>query len=187
MLGDSSSDYPANNLLIHVYVPDVDDVFRRALAAGGTEDQAPQQQAGDPDRRGSFKDVAGNTWAVATQNRWIDVRAAPPPGGLTRSSWPCGGWGCRTRPSTRRARSPWRERDQSETPGKSAWPLAAWPKVPTRFLLARDDRLFPAEWMRRVVKERLGITPDEIDGGHCVALSRPKELADRLERYLTER
>jgi pimeloyl-ACP methyl ester carboxylesterase len=59
--------------------------------------------------------------------------------------------------------------------------------VPTRFLLARDDRLFPAEWMRRVVKERLGITPDEIDGGHCVALSRPKELADRLERYLTER
>jgi uncharacterized glyoxalase superfamily protein PhnB len=71
MLGDSSSDYPANNLLIHVYVPDVDDVFRRALAAGGTEDQAPQQQAGDPDRRGSFKDVAGNTWAVATQNRRI--------------------------------------------------------------------------------------------------------------------
>lgn len=67
MLGDSSSDYPANNLLIHVYVPDVDEVFRRALAAGGTEDQAPQQRAGDPDRRGSFKDVTGNTWAVATQ------------------------------------------------------------------------------------------------------------------------
>ena len=40
--------------------------------------------------------------------------------------------------------------------------------------------------MRRVVHERLGITPDEIDGGHLVALSRPKELADRLEKYLTE-
>jgi hypothetical protein len=37
--------------------------------------------------------------------------------------------------------------------------------------------LFPAEWLRRVVKERLGITPDEIDGGHRIALSRPKELA----------
>ena len=33
----------------------------------------------------------------------------------------------------------------------------------------------------------LGITPDEIDGGHCVALSRPSELADRLEAYLDPR
>jgi len=41
--------------------------------------------------------------------------------------------------------------------------------------------------MRRAVRERLGITPDEINGSHCVALSRPKELADRLEAYLTER
>jgi pimeloyl-ACP methyl ester carboxylesterase len=80
-----------------------------------------------------------------------------------------------------------RERGQSETPGEKPWPLEAWPRVPTRLLLARGDRLFPADWMRRVVKERLGITPDEIDGGHCVALSRPKELADRLEAYLTER
>ena len=75
-----------------------------------------------------------------------------------------------------------RERHQSETPGRKPWPLAAWPNVPTRFLLCRDDRLFPADFMRRVVRERLGITPDEIDGSHCVALSRPKELAERQER-----
>lgn len=80
-----------------------------------------------------------------------------------------------------------RTRGQSETPAKKPWPLESWPDVPTRFLLCRDDRLFPADWMRRVVKERLGITPDEIDGGHCVALSRPRELADRLVAYLTER
>jgi pimeloyl-ACP methyl ester carboxylesterase len=61
--------------------------------------------------------------------------------------------------------------------------LDAWPDVPTRFLLCRDDRFFPAEWIRKVVKDRLGITPDEIDGGHCVALSRPRELADRLDSY----
>jgi hypothetical protein len=36
---------------------------------------------------------------------------------------------------------------------------------------------------RRVARERLGITPDEIDGGHTPALSRPHELADRLEAY----
>jgi pimeloyl-ACP methyl ester carboxylesterase len=79
-----------------------------------------------------------------------------------------------------------RERHQSETPGRKPWPPAAWPNVPTRFLLCRDDRLFPADFMRRVVRERLGITPDEIDGSHCVALSRPRELAERLESYRAE-
>jgi len=66
---------------------------------------------------------------------------------------------------------------------REPWPLAAWPDVPTRFLLCRDDRFFPTAFLRRVAEERLGITPDEIDGGHCVALSRPVELADRLEAY----
>jgi pimeloyl-ACP methyl ester carboxylesterase len=80
-----------------------------------------------------------------------------------------------------------RARGQSETPGKEPWPLDAWPEVPTRFLLCRNDRLFPPDWMRRVVKDRLGITPDEIDGSHCVALSRPKELTDRLTAYLSQR
>lgn len=80
-----------------------------------------------------------------------------------------------------------RGRRQSATPGKKPWPLRAWPNVPTRFLLCRDDRFFPAKFMRRVVRERLGITPDEIEGSHCVALSRPKELADRLEAYLGRR
>jgi pimeloyl-ACP methyl ester carboxylesterase len=79
-----------------------------------------------------------------------------------------------------------RVRDQSETPGERPWPLESWPDVPTRFLLCRDDRFFPADWMRRVVKERLGITPDEIDGSHCIALSRPRELADRLAAYVSE-
>jgi pimeloyl-ACP methyl ester carboxylesterase len=79
-----------------------------------------------------------------------------------------------------------RGRDQAETPGLEPWPLDAWPDVPTRYLLCRDDRFFPAEWMRGVVRERLGITPDEIDGGHCPALSRPRELAERLEVYRAE-
>ena len=80
-----------------------------------------------------------------------------------------------------------RGRDQSATPGREPWPLRAWPNVPTRFLLCRDDRFFPAAFLRRVVRERLGITPDEMDGSHCVALSRPKDLADRLEAYRAER
>jgi len=74
-------------------------------------------------------------------------------------------------------------RDQSGTPFESPWPLEAWPDVPTRFLLCRDDRFFPAEFQRRVVFERLGIVPDEMGGGHLPALARPDELVERLERY----
>ena len=79
-----------------------------------------------------------------------------------------------------------RERGQVDTSGIEPWPLAAWPDVPTRFLLCRHDRMFPAGWLRGVVRERLGIVPDEIDGGHYISISRPRELADRLERYRAE-
>jgi pimeloyl-ACP methyl ester carboxylesterase len=75
---------------------------------------------------------------------------------------------------------------QSGTPFEKPWPLAAWPDVPTRFLQGRDDRFFPVEFQRRVVRERLGITPDEMPGGHLVALAQPVELADRLEAYRAE-
>lgn len=78
------------------------------------------------------------------------------------------------------------ERGQSDTQFKKPWPLAAWPDVPTRFLLCRDDRFFPAEFMRRVVKDRLGITPDEMDSGHLPALAKPMELVERLEVYRAE-
>lgn len=74
-------------------------------------------------------------------------------------------------------------RDQSSTPFGEPWPLGAWPDVPTRVLVSRDDRLFPVEFQRRVVKERLEIAPDEMEGGHLVALSRPAELAERLDAY----
>lgn len=73
--------------------------------------------------------------------------------------------------------------DQSDTPFAKPWPLDAWPDVPTTFLLCRDDRLFPAEFQRRVVRDRLGLIPDEMDGGHLPALARPKELVENLEAY----
>jgi hypothetical protein len=77
-------------------------------------------------------------------------------------------------------------RDQSNTPFEKPWPRDSWPDVPTRFLLCRDDRFFPAEFLRRQARERLGIVPDEIDGGHLPALSRPRELAERLVAYRSE-
>jgi pimeloyl-ACP methyl ester carboxylesterase len=74
-------------------------------------------------------------------------------------------------------------REQSGTPFEKPWPLDAWPDVPTRFLLCRDDRFFPAEFLRRVVLQRLGTVPDEMGGGHLPALARPEELVERLEAY----
>lgn len=59
--------------------------------------------------------------------------------------------------------------------------------MPTRFLQGCDDCFFPVEFQRRVVRERLDMTPDEMDGGHLVALSRPEELARKLDNYWKER
>jgi len=75
--------------------------------------------------------------------------------------------------------------DQSGTPLEKPWPGVGggWPDVPTRFLLCRGDRLFPADFQRRIVRERLGLVPDEMDGGHLPALAHPEDLATRLLAY----
>jgi hypothetical protein len=72
----------------------------------------------------------------------------------------------------------------SEAAMDAPWPLAAWPVVPTRFVLCGRDRFFPPALLRRLVPERLDIVPDEIEAGHCVALSRPRELAALLAGYV---
>jgi pimeloyl-ACP methyl ester carboxylesterase len=74
-------------------------------------------------------------------------------------------------------------RHPSEASMASPWPLDAWPDVPTKFVLCSDDRFFPADFFRGLASERLNITADEIVAGHCVALSRPRELAEILESY----
>jgi pimeloyl-ACP methyl ester carboxylesterase len=71
----------------------------------------------------------------------------------------------------------------SEAAMEAPWPLDAWPDVRTKFVLCSEDRFFPPDLFRRLVPERLGITPDEIAASHCVALSRPRELADLLTSY----
>ena len=55
----------------------------------------------------------------------------------------------------------------SEASMAAPWPLAAWPQVPTRFVLCTEDRFFPPKFFRRLVADRLRITPDEIASGHA--------------------
>ena len=77
-----------------------------------------------------------------------------------------------------------RARRESTTAWRTPWPLDAWPDVPTKFVLCRDDHFFPAAFLRRLAAERLGVIADEIPGCHCVALSHPRELAERLVTYI---
>jgi uncharacterized glyoxalase superfamily protein PhnB len=51
---------------VHVYVPDVDATYARAIAAGATPVRAPEK-GHDPDKRGGFRDAGGTTWWVGTQ------------------------------------------------------------------------------------------------------------------------
>jgi pimeloyl-ACP methyl ester carboxylesterase len=76
-----------------------------------------------------------------------------------------------------------KERGESSAALQQPWPLEAWPEVPVKYLLCRDDRMFTAEWARRHARERLGIEADEMDGGHYITLSRPGEVAERLDAY----
>jgi PhnB protein len=73
MLADASAEFPAFPVWLHVYVPDVDAIYRRALEAGGVSVQEPSQREGEPDRRGGVKDPCGNTWWIATQVSAEDV------------------------------------------------------------------------------------------------------------------
>jgi PhnB protein len=67
MMGEASEKFPANQLTLHVYVPDSNEVFNKAIAAGCESIEKPSNRPGDPDMRGTFKDFAGNYWSVGTQ------------------------------------------------------------------------------------------------------------------------
>ncbi len=67
MFGNSSDKFPPNKLLTHIYVPNVDNVFQKAIDLGCEPLEKPKEREGDPDRRGSFKDFAGNVWSIGTQ------------------------------------------------------------------------------------------------------------------------
>lgn len=71
----------------------------------------------------------------------------------------------------------------SEASMAAPWPLTAWPSVPTKFIVCTEDRFFPPAFLREVAHQRLGVVADEIRAGHCVALSRPDELASMLVEY----
>jgi uncharacterized glyoxalase superfamily protein PhnB len=58
--------WPAITSYVHVYVPDVDATYRKALEAGAVSVQEPVKKQ-DEDKRGGIKDAGGTTWWIATR------------------------------------------------------------------------------------------------------------------------
>jgi pimeloyl-ACP methyl ester carboxylesterase len=72
------------------------------------------------------------------------------------------------------------EREEKDIAFEQPCTFTAWPDVPIRVLAGADDRFFPAEFQRRVAKDRLGVDADVLPGGHLIALSNPAGLAEYL-------
>ena len=66
MLADSTDEWPPIPSYVHVYVPDVDETYRRALEAGAEPVQEPLKKE-DEDKRGGVRDSGGTTWWIATR------------------------------------------------------------------------------------------------------------------------
>ena len=64
-LGDAHGPYQPMEHMFYLYVPDCDNVFRHAVAAGGKAIHEPTDQPYG-DRSGAVKDVFGNEWWIAT-------------------------------------------------------------------------------------------------------------------------
>jgi uncharacterized glyoxalase superfamily protein PhnB len=65
MLADGADAWPPYPGQVHVYVADVDDTYRRALAFGAESLMEPVRK-GDPDKRGGVRDAGGTSWWIAT-------------------------------------------------------------------------------------------------------------------------
>ncbi|WP_426595033.1 alpha/beta fold hydrolase [Cellulomonas sp. McL0617] len=59
--------------------------------------------------------------------------------------------------------------------------FSTWPSA-IAAIAGRDDRLFTLDLQRRVARDRLGLEPVVVPGGHLAALSHPAELAEAIVR-----
>lgn len=65
MMSDASERYPAIKIMLYVYVEDIDTVYKKAIAAGGTSLREPTNEFYG-DRSGGVLDPSGNQWWIAT-------------------------------------------------------------------------------------------------------------------------
>lgn len=76
-----------------------------------------------------------------------------------------------------------REREEKGDWFSRPWPAERYPDVRTGAILCRDDQFFPPSFMRRQIRDRLGVEPVEIAGGHYAAISNPSGVAAALDSF----
>lgn len=69
--------------------------------------------------------------------------------------------------------------EQSQRPFQDPCTFTAWPPA-TTVISSQDDRFFPLEFQQQLTRQRLGIEPVVVPGGHLVALAHPDELATAI-------
>jgi uncharacterized glyoxalase superfamily protein PhnB len=65
MIGEENETAKATVSSLYLYVPNVDDVYRKAVGAGGSTIMEPSDMFYG-DRSGAVKDPSGNSWFIAT-------------------------------------------------------------------------------------------------------------------------
>ena len=65
MMGEATAEFPVRTAMLHVYVPDADAVYRKAMEAGAISLREPADQFYG-DRTGGVQDAFGNQWWMAT-------------------------------------------------------------------------------------------------------------------------
>jgi len=67
MMGGATKEYTPIQQMVHLYVPNVDATYEKALKLGCDSIIKPEVKDDDVDKRGGFTDFAGNSWWIATQ------------------------------------------------------------------------------------------------------------------------
>src|SRR4030095_5246034 len=73
-ISDATPEMPPVQNAIHLYVSDVDTVYKKAVKAGGTSKMEPKEQFYG-DRESYIKDPFGNSWYIATHLKDVSEQA----------------------------------------------------------------------------------------------------------------
>jgi PhnB protein len=71
-MGEAHGKYETMAAMFYLYVPNVDDLYRQAVAAGATSFQEPTDQFYG-DRSAGVRDAFGNTWYIATHFKDVEM------------------------------------------------------------------------------------------------------------------
>lgn len=69
--------------------------------------------------------------------------------------------------------------EQAQRPFRDPCTFIAWPAA-TTVISSEDDRFFPLGFQQQLARDRLGVEPVVVPGGHLVALSQPRALTSAI-------